>query len=450
MTLSVLFSPFQHLFMIEAMVVAALIGGVCAVLSCYLVLKGWSLMGDAVAHSVLPGIVVAYFVGIPLAVGAFCSGLLCAVSTGWIKGNSRIKEDTVMGVVFTGLFAIGLVLFTKIQTDVHLNHILFGSLLGIERHDLIQAVVTSVITLVAMLVLRKDLLLYLFDSHQAKASGLNPTFLHYSLLSLLAATIVAALQAVGIILTVAMLITPGCIAFLMTDRFDKMLWVAALSAIGSSVVGTYISYFLNGSTGACIVLSQAMVFVLALLFSRKQGLINASAARRAPHSQVPEKKGKSIMHNIKNKRIAISTPNRPATSLVAEHVFRCRIGNKSTVLEEMQNTPENLCQSLGKANPTVDQRTKADRSITQSFEKEVRKIGCKIETGSNDTLPRNAFHDTQVQRSLFAGVRLKHPGAIRNVVNNLEVLATPSGLPSLKRGELKILFFTKFNASLIK
>ena len=143
------------------------------------------------------------------------------------------------------------------------------------------------------------------------------------------------------------------------------------------------------------------------------------------------------MHNIKNKRIAISTPNRSATSLVAEHVFRCRIGNKSTVLDEMQNTPENLIalakacleniyQSLGKANPTVDQRTKADRSITQSFEKEVRKIGCKIETGSNDTLPRNAFHDTQVQRSLFAGVRLKHPGAIRNVVNNLEVLATPS------------------------
>jgi ABC-type Mn2+/Zn2+ transport system permease subunit len=266
--MTLLLAPFQYLFMIEAMVVAALIGGVCAVLSCYLVLKGWSLMGDAVAHSVLPGIVVAYCVGIPLAVGAFCSGLLCAVSTGWIKGNSRIKEDTVMGVVFTGLFAIGLVLFTKIQTDVHLNHILFGSLLGIERHDLIQAVVTAIITLVAMLVLRKDLLLYLFDRHQAKASGLNPTFLHYCLLCLLAATIVAALQAVGIILTVAMLITPGCIAFLVTDSFDKMLWVAALSAIGSSVVGTYISYFLNGSTGACIVLSQAMVFVLALLFSR--------------------------------------------------------------------------------------------------------------------------------------------------------------------------------------
>jgi len=261
--------------------IAALIGAVCAILSCYLVLKGWSLMGDAVSHAVLPGIVVAYLVGLPLAVGAFCAGLLCAASTGWIKNHSRIKEDTVMGVVFTGLFALGLVMFSKVQTDVHLNHILFGSLLGIDTHDMIQAVVSAGVTLVIILALRKDLLLYLFDPHQARAIGLNTTVLHYLLLALLSATIVAALQAVGIILTVAMLIAPGCIAYLISDRFDRMLLIASGSAIFSGVVGTYISYFLDGATGACIVLTQAMIFVLALFFSPKNGLIARRFANQA-------------------------------------------------------------------------------------------------------------------------------------------------------------------------
>ncbi len=270
MTLDTVLAPFHYTFMLEAMGVAALIGAVCAILSCYLVLKGWSLMGDAVSHSVLPGIVVAYWLGIPLALGAFLSGLLCAVSTGWIKNNSRIKEDTVMGVVFTGLFALGLVMFTKVQTDVHLNHILFGSLLGIERHDLIQALVTSGLALGVVLALRKDLLLYLFDSNHAKAVGLNTTMLRYVFLALLAATIVAALQAVGIILTVAMLITPGCIAYLSTHRFDNMLRIATISAVSSAVVGTYASYFLNGSTGACIVLTQAIIFVGVVCFWKKR------------------------------------------------------------------------------------------------------------------------------------------------------------------------------------
>ncbi len=268
-----LLEPLQYGFMVEAMLIAALIGAVCAVLSCYLVLKGWSLMGDAVSHAVLPGIVLAYMVGLPLAVGAFCAGLLCAGSTGWIKNHSRIKEDTIMGVVFTGLFALGLVMFTKVQTDIHLNHILFGSLLGIERSDMIQAIVSAGVTLAVILTLRKDLLLYLFDANQARAVGLNTTALHYVLLALLSATIVAALQAVGIILTVAMLVAPGCIAFLLSDRFDRMLWIASGSAIFSAVVGTYVSYFLNGATGACIVLTQSLVFVLAMIFAPKHGLL---------------------------------------------------------------------------------------------------------------------------------------------------------------------------------
>lgn len=269
--------PLRYGFMLEALFVAALVGAVCSVLSCYLVLKGWSLMGDAISHAVLPGIVVAYLIGLPLSLGAFASGLLCAVGTGWIKSNSRVKEDAAMGIVFTGLFALGLVLFTKVESDVHLNHILFGSLLGIERDDLIQACISAGLTLAIVLLKRKDLLLVCFDPNQARAVGLNPTRLRYLLLALLAGTIVAALQAVGIILTVAMLITPGCTAYVLTDRFGKMLGIAAATSIASALLGTYVSYFIDGATGACIVLTQALLFVVAMVFGPKHGLL---ASRR--------------------------------------------------------------------------------------------------------------------------------------------------------------------------
>jgi len=271
-------SPFQHDFMLVALGVAVLVGSVCAVFSCFLILKGWSLMGDAISHAVLPGIVIAYIIGIPLAVGAFCSGLFCALSTGFIKNNSRLKEDTVMGVVFTGLFALGLVLFTKVNSDQHLNHILFGSLLGIPRAQIIQTVIISLSTLSATLILRKDLLLFCFDPAHARAIGLNTTFLHYIMLSLLALTIVASLQAVGIILVVAMLVTPGCVGFLLTEKFSSMLAIAVASAVVSSVLGTYASFFLNASTGACIVLAQALIFVLTLLFAPKRGLLRTYIA----------------------------------------------------------------------------------------------------------------------------------------------------------------------------
>lgn len=273
-----LLEPFRYSFMTDALLVGALVGAVCAVLSCFMVLKGWSLMGDAISHAVLPGVVGAYMLGLPLAVGAFASGLFCAVVTGWIKANSRIKEDTVMGIVFTGLFALGLVMFTKVETDAHLNHILFGNILGIERADMIQSVVAAVVTLIIVLVLRKDLLLFCFDPAHARAIGLHTGMLYYVLLSLLAATIVASLQAVGIILVVAMLITPGCIAHLLTDRFDRMLMIAVASSVFASVSGVYVSFFINGSTGACIVLAQALLFVLAFVFAPKHGLL---AARRA-------------------------------------------------------------------------------------------------------------------------------------------------------------------------
>ena len=271
-------APFQYSFMIEALLVSALVGAVCAILSCYLILKGWALMGDAVSHAVLPGVVGAYVLGIPLAVGAFIAGLTCAISTGWIKANSRIKEDTVMGIVFTGMFALGLVMFTQIKTDAHLNHILFGNILGIERDDLWATVIVSIATLLILLPLRKDLLLYCFDPAHARSLGLNTNRLHYLLLSVLAATIVASLQAVGILLVVAMLVTPGCTARLLTDRFDHMLIVAVVVTVLASCTGVYISFFINGATGACIVIAQALLFSLALVFAPKHGLI---ASRRS-------------------------------------------------------------------------------------------------------------------------------------------------------------------------
>jgi ABC-type Mn2+/Zn2+ transport system permease subunit len=275
-----LLEPFQFPFMVDAMIVGVSVGAVCAVLSCYLVLKGWSLMGDAISHAVLPGIVIAYAIGVPLAIGAFASGLLCAVLTGFIKANSRVKEDTVMGVVFTGLFAFGLVLFTKVKSDLHLDHILFGNILGLEPGDLRDTLIVAGLTLVAILALRRDLLLYCFDPGHARTIGLRTVVLYYLLLSLLAVTIVVSLKAVGIILVIAMLVTPGCIGYLLTDRFNRMLVIATTSAVGSSFFGVYISFFLNASTGACIVLLQAAIFLLALLFAPKHGLFAARRQRR--------------------------------------------------------------------------------------------------------------------------------------------------------------------------
>lgn len=273
-------TPFQYEFMIHAMAVGALVGAVCAVFSCFLILKGWSLMGDAISHAVLPGIVIAYACGLPLAAGAFASGLLCAVGTGYIRGNSRVKEDTVMGVVFTGLFALGLVLFTKVESDQHLNHILFGSLLGMKTDDIVTTCAIGGFSLLTMLVLRKDLLLYCFDPGHARGIGLRVTLLHYTLLTLLALTIVAALQAVGILLVTALLVTPGCVGFLVANRFGAMMAIAVTSSVLSCVAGAYASFFLNASTAACIVIAQSLLFVAALVFSPRRGLLAATLVRR--------------------------------------------------------------------------------------------------------------------------------------------------------------------------
>lgn len=268
--IELLFQPFQFAFMQQAFIMAVVIAIPAALLSCFLVLKGWALMGDAISHAVLPGIVFAYIVGIPLAVGAFGAGMVCALSTGYLKENSRLREDTVMGVVFAGMFGLGLVMYTGIQTDVHLDHILFGNILGISWADVFETFVIAVLVTGFILIRRNDLLLHTFDEQQARAIGLPVRFLHYGLLSLLALTIVAALKAVGIILAIALLISPGAIAFLLVKRFGLMLVTATIVAVSSSIIGVYASFFIDSAPAPTIVLTMAVWFITVFLWRARQ------------------------------------------------------------------------------------------------------------------------------------------------------------------------------------
>ncbi|UNM97020.1 metal ABC transporter permease [Ignatzschineria rhizosphaerae] len=278
---SFIMTPLQYPFMQQAMLGAIIAGIVCAVLSCYLILKGWALMGDAISHAVLPGIVVAFIFGIPLVIGAFASGLFCAVATGYIKSHSRVKEDAVLGIIFSGLFALGLFLFSFVKTDQHLTHVLFGNILGILPHELWQIIIISGITLLIILIKRKDFMLYSFDPVQAQVIGLPVKFLHYTLLILLALSIVASLQAVGVILVIAMLVAPGIIGFLLTKRFPIMMIIAVTSSIFSSFMGVLVSFHIDAETGPCIVLSQASLFILAFIYNRIKGRLVINAKKEA-------------------------------------------------------------------------------------------------------------------------------------------------------------------------
>ena len=274
-------APFQYPFMQTALGVSTFVGVVCAVLSCYLILKGWSLMGDALSHAVLPGVVFAYILGLPFAIGAFVSGLVCAISIGWVKRNTRVKEDAVIGLVFTAFFALGLIVLSRTPSDVHLTHILYGNVLGIEPDDLVQTLIAGTIALLAIAVLRRDLMLFCFDPNHARAIGLNTTFLYYALLALLALTVVAALQAVGVILVIAMLITPGAIGYLLTDRFDRMMALAVGAAVLAAIMGVYLSFYLDASTAGCIVVVQALLFGAAVLIAPKNGVLARARQRRS-------------------------------------------------------------------------------------------------------------------------------------------------------------------------
>lgn len=259
--------PFQFEFMQYAFAAAILVAIPMALLSCFVVLKGWSLMGDAISHAVFPGVVIAYIVGWPFAIGAFIAGMLAAVSTGYLADNSRIKRDTAMGVVFAGMFGLGLLLFVQIQSDVHLDHILFGDILGIGPIDLLAAAAIAVFTTVVIATKWRDLLLHAFDPTQARAVGLHVGLLHYGLLCLITLTIVGALTSVGVILSVALLIAPGAIAHLLTRRFGAMLLVALLVAVASAFGGVYLSFFLDSAPAPTIVLLLSAVFIAAFAWT---------------------------------------------------------------------------------------------------------------------------------------------------------------------------------------
>ncbi|SDG83260.1 metal ABC transporter permease [Bosea robiniae] len=268
--IDMLLSPFRFDFMINALVISAIVAVPMALLSCFLVLKGWSLMGDAISHAVFPGVVLAYILGFPYAIGAFVAGMICATATGFLKENSRIKQDTVMGVVFSGMFGLGLVLYVKIQSDVHLDHILFGDMLGVSGADIAGAAAIAAFTAAVIGIKWKDFLLHAFDPAQAQAIGLRVKLLHYGLLALISLTIVGALQAVGIILAIAMLIAPGAIAFLLTRRFSTMLLISVIIAVTGSVLGVYLSFFLDSAPAPTIVLLLSLVFVLALFHTSRR------------------------------------------------------------------------------------------------------------------------------------------------------------------------------------
>jgi manganese/iron transport system permease protein len=268
-----LLAPFDYDYMQKAIWVSALIGGICGLLSCFLTLKGWSLMGDALSHSIIPGVVVAYGLGIPFAIGAFVAGLLAAGSMGWIKEQISIRDDAIIGVVFTTFFALGLLLISLYPSPINLKTIVFGNILGISDEDVRQLLWISGICLLVLTLLWKDLFLWCFDPIQARVMGFPVRFLKFTLLALLTLTSVAALQTVGVCLVVAMLVTPGATAYLLTDRFGVMMVLSFILGAVTSFCGAYASYYLDGSVGGSIVVLQTILFLTVWIFAPKHGVL---------------------------------------------------------------------------------------------------------------------------------------------------------------------------------
>lgn len=284
--MDILLAPFLFPFMQNAFLISILIGIPCAILSCFVVLKGWSLMGDAISHAVLPGIVLAYLLGLPLILGAFVAGMFCALAVGYLGANSRVKPDTVMGVVFSGMFGIGLVIYTKINTSVHLDHILLGNMLGVGPSDLWTAGLIGALVCGVMALKWRDFLLHAFDPAQAHAVGLRTGWLHYGMLAMISLTVVAVLKAVGIVLAVGLLIAPGAIAFLITKRFERMLlWAVGLTVL-AGVAGVYASFWLDSAPAPTMILILSAMFVVA--FVRRQWLNRRVERTAAPKSQAVE------------------------------------------------------------------------------------------------------------------------------------------------------------------
>ena len=263
--MEMLLLPFQFGFMQNAFLIGVMVAVPAALLSCFLVVRGWALMGDAVSHAILPGVVIAYLIGAPLIIGAFVAGMICAMGTGYFIQNSRVKPDTVMGVVFSGMFGIGLVVYVAIDSTLHLDHILFGNILGVGRDDIMLALVISIVVSLGLVAKSKDLLLYSFDAIQARTAGLSVQYLYYGLLAAMTLTVVATLSATGLILAIGLMIAPGAIAFLLVRQFSTMLVVAVVIAVTAVGIGIYASFFLDSAPAPTIILVFSIMFVLAFM-----------------------------------------------------------------------------------------------------------------------------------------------------------------------------------------
>ncbi|WEK49694.1 MAG: metal ABC transporter permease [Candidatus Kaistia colombiensis] len=276
---TLLLEPFGYGYMVNAMWVSALVGGVCAFLSAYLMLKGWSLIGDALSHSIVPGVAGAYMLGLPFSIGAFFSGGLAAAAMLFLNQRTKLKEDAIIGLIFTGFFGLGLFMVSLSPTAVNIQTIVLGNILAITPEDTLQLAIIGFVSLAILLVKWKDLMVTFFDESHARSIGLNPTALKILFFTLLSACTVAALQTVGAFLVIAMVVTPGATAYLLTDRFPRLLAISVAVGALTSLVGAYASYFLDGATGGIIVVLQTLIFALAFVFAPKHGLL--AARRRA-------------------------------------------------------------------------------------------------------------------------------------------------------------------------
>lgn len=281
--MSALLEPFAYGYMVNAIWVSALVGGICAFLSAYLMLKGWSLIGDALSHSVVPGVAGAYMLGLPYSLGAFFSGALAAAAMLFISQRSNLRVDAIIGLIFTGFFGLGLFMASISPTSVNIQTIVFGNILAITLFDAMQLVVIAAITLACLLVYWKDLMVMFFDESHARSIGLKVNFLKVLFFTLLSASTVAALQTVGAFLVIAMVVTPGATAYLLTDRFDRLIILSVALGTVTSASGAYLSFFLNGATGALIVVLQTLIFLLAFVFAPKHGRI---ATRRRSNERL--------------------------------------------------------------------------------------------------------------------------------------------------------------------
>jgi manganese/iron transport system permease protein len=278
---SVLLEPFSYTYMVNAMWVSALTGAICAFLSCYLMLKGWSLIGDALSHSIVPGVAGAYMLGLPFAAGAFLAGGLAAAAMLLIRARTRLREDAVIGMIFVSFFALGLFMVSISPTPINVQTIVLGNVLAITPADTIQLVIIGVVTLVVLSVIWKDLMLVFFDESHARAIGVRATALKVIFFALLAASTVAAMQTVGAFLVIALVVTPGATAYLLTDRFPKLILIAITIGSLTSFAGVYLSYFLDGATGGVVIMLQTGIFLLAFLFAPRHGLLAQRAKVRA-------------------------------------------------------------------------------------------------------------------------------------------------------------------------